>query len=250
MAERRMFAKTIIDSDLFLDMPLSTQCLYFHLSMRADDDGFINNPKKIQRMIGCNDDDLKVLISKQFIIPFESGIVVIKHWKIHNYIQKDRYKETVYLEEKSELRVEENKSYTRCIQDVYEVDTDCTHNGIPNGYSLDTQARLGKARLGQVSLGKASIETARESDSTNTVDNVDNLEGFDVDAVFILNHYLPNISIQDKKRILTALKETGNDIYYLEEKIFVLKERDNINSIAGFLVKAIKDDYKLKNGAC
>ena len=84
MAERRMFAKTIIDSDLFLDMPMSTQLLYFHLSMRADDDGFINNPKKIQRMIGCSEDDLKMLIMKQFIIPFESGVVVIKQWRIHN----------------------------------------------------------------------------------------------------------------------------------------------------------------------
>ena len=96
MAGRRMFAKTIIDSDIFLDMPLSTQALYFHLSMRADDDGFINNSKKIQRMIGCGDDDLKLLIAKKFLIPFESGVVVIKHWRIHNYIQNDRYTETNY----------------------------------------------------------------------------------------------------------------------------------------------------------
>ncbi|HFM7009733.1 TPA: hypothetical protein ACG9XD_003061, partial [Enterococcus faecium] len=89
-----MFAKTIIDSDAFLDMPLSTQALYFHLSMRADDDGFINNPKKIQRMVGCGDDDLKLLMVKRFILVFESGVIVIKHWKIHNYIQKDRYKPT------------------------------------------------------------------------------------------------------------------------------------------------------------
>ena len=94
MAERRMFAKTIIDSDAFLDMPLSTQALYFHLSMRADDDGFINNPRKIQRMIGASGDDLKLLLAKSFLIPFDSGIVVIKHWRIHNYIQKDRYKGT------------------------------------------------------------------------------------------------------------------------------------------------------------
>lgn len=127
MAERRMFAKTIIDSDAFIDMPLSTQALYFHLSMRADDDGFINNPKKIQRMIGASEDDLKLLIVKRFIIPFESGIVVIKHWKIHNYIQSDRYKETVYLEEKERLAVKENKAYTlkneACIQNVYNPDT-------------------------------------------------------------------------------------------------------------------------------
>ena len=137
MAERRMFAKTIIDSDLFLDMPMSTQCLYFHLNMRADDDGFINNPKKIQRMIGCGDDDLKLLIAKQFIVPFESGIVVIKHWKIHNYIQKDRYKETFYKKEKSLLQTDKNKEYfigmdPNCIQGVS---------------SLDTQVRLGKDRL-------------------------------------------------------------------------------------------------------
>ena len=112
MAERRMFAKTIIDSDAFVDMPLSTQALYFHLSMRADDDGFINNPKKIQRMIGASDDDLKMLIAKRFIIPFDSGIVVIKHWKIHNYIRGDRKKDTVYPEEMSLLVEKENGAYS------------------------------------------------------------------------------------------------------------------------------------------
>ena len=126
MAERRMFAKTIIDSDAFLDMPLTSQALYFHLSMRADDDGFINNPKKIQRMIGASDDDLKLLLAKRFIIAFESGVVVIKHWKIHNYIQKDRYRPTIYQEEKSLLSEKENKVYTECIHDVSEPCTPCT----------------------------------------------------------------------------------------------------------------------------
>ena len=134
-----MFAKTIIDSDAFLDMPLSAQALYFHLSMRADDDGFINNPKKIQRMVGASDDDCKLLIMKRFIITFESGVIVIKHWKIHNYIQKDRYKPTIYQEEKAALIVKDNKSYTECIQD---------------GYKMETQVRLGKVRLGKVRLGK------------------------------------------------------------------------------------------------
>ena len=90
-----MFAKRIIDSDAFLDMPLSTQSLYFRLSMRADDEGFINNPKRIQRMIGASDDDCKLLIAKGFILVFETGVIVIKHWKIHNYIQKDRFKPTI-----------------------------------------------------------------------------------------------------------------------------------------------------------
>lgn len=140
MAERRMFAKTIIDSDAFLDMPLSSQALYFHLSMRADDDGFINNPKKIQRSIGCSADDLKLLIAKNFIIPFESGVVVIKHWKIHNYIRSDRYKETVYQEEKALLDEKENKAYTI---------------GIPNDNQMDTQVRLGKDSIGEDREGKS-----------------------------------------------------------------------------------------------
>ena len=123
MAERRMFAKTIIDSDAFLDMPLSAQALYFHLSMRADDDGFINNPKKIQRMIGASDDDCKLLLMKRFLIAFESGVVVIKHWKIHNYIQKDRYKPTIYQEEKQQLAEKDNKAYTESEQNVYIMDT-------------------------------------------------------------------------------------------------------------------------------
>lgn len=153
MAERRMFAKTIIDSDAFLEMPLSTQALYFHLSMRADDDGFINNPKKIQRMIGASDDDGKLLVMKKFIIPFDSGVVVIKHWKIHNYIQKDRYKETMYKEEKAQLETKENKAYKLtekpCIQNVY---------------NMDTQVRLGKDRL-EIELDKDSIE---EDESSTT----------------------------------------------------------------------------------
>ena len=137
MAERRMFAKSIIDSDSFLDMPTSSRLLYYDLSMRADDDGFVNSPKKIMRMTGASDDDLKLLVAKKFLIPFESGVVVIKHWKIHNYIQKDRYKETLHIEEKAQLCVKDNKEYT--------LDTQC----IQNVYSLDTQVRLGKDSIGK-----------------------------------------------------------------------------------------------------
>ena len=126
MAQRRMFSLKIIDSDLFLDMPISSQLFYFHLSMRADDDGFVSNPKKIMKYINCSDDDMKILLAKKFVIPFESGIVLIKDWKIHNYIQKDRYQETHFLQEKSMIIEADNGSYeldTKCIQDVHEVDT-------------------------------------------------------------------------------------------------------------------------------
>lgn len=162
MAERRMFAKTIIDSDAFLDMPLSTQALYFHLSMRADDDGFINNPKKIQRMVGAADDDLKLLALKRFVIPFETGVCVIKHWLIHNYIRSDRYKETVYQDEKRMLGVKGNKTYTLSVPAPETADVGaCLPVGIPDDNQLvdkrETQVRLGKDRIGKVSIGEESI---------------------------------------------------------------------------------------------
>jgi uncharacterized phage protein (TIGR02220 family) len=150
MAERRMFAKTIIDSDAFLDMPLSTQALYFHLSMRADDDGFINNAKKIQRLLGCADDDLKILLAKNFIIPFETGVCVIKHWKIHNLIQKDRYKPTVYEELKQKLLLKNNNVYT--------LDTPC----IQHVSKTEPQVSIGKVSLGKVSLDKTLCEEVFE----------------------------------------------------------------------------------------
>lgn len=162
MAERRMFSKTIIDSDIFLDMPLSTQALYFHLSMRADDDGFVNNPRKIQRMIGCGDDDIKLLIAKKFIIPFESGVCVIKHWRIHNYIRNDRYKPTMYQEEKGQLLLEENNMY-ELSDSVPLIDSNSIENnlGIPNGYQTDTNgipSDIPNGNPGKVRLGKDSID--------------------------------------------------------------------------------------------
>ena len=117
-----MFAKTIIDSDAFLDMPLSSQALYFHLAMRADDEGFVNNPKKIQRMIGASDDDFKVLLAKNFVIAFESGVIVIKHWKIHNYIRGDRITETKYQDEKALLEIKDNGAYT-ISQEIKEIES-------------------------------------------------------------------------------------------------------------------------------
>ena len=142
MAERRMFAKTIIDSDAFLDMPMSTQALYFHLNMRADDDGFINNPRKIQRMIGASEDDLKLLIAKRFVLAFENGVIVIKHWKIHNYIRKDRYHPTLYQEEKQSIDVKDDGSYTDHLNLL-------PTSGQPDGNQRLTEDRLGKDRLGK-----------------------------------------------------------------------------------------------------
>ena len=145
MAQRRMFSRKITETDLFLDMPMSAQCLYFHLNMSADDDGFIGNAKTIRRMIGASEDDLKILLAKEFLIPFESGVVVVKDWKIHNYIRSDRYNETQYLDEKKQLKQRENGSYEIGMT-----------SGIPTVDQRDTQVRLGKDRLGKVREDKPS----------------------------------------------------------------------------------------------
>ena len=144
MAERRMMSKKIIDTDNFLDMPQSTQCLYFHLLLRADDDGFIQSPKSIMRITGCKDDDLKLLIAKGFVIGFETGVIVIRHWRIHNYVQSDRYSKSELPEAKSvELK---NKVY-EVVEPPINPDNTCMDTKcIQNGYNLDTQIRIDKIR--------------------------------------------------------------------------------------------------------
>lgn len=150
MAERRMMSKSIIKSDTFLDMPATTQNLYFHMLLDADDDGFINAPKSIMRMIGAKDDDMKVLAAKQFVIPFESGVVVIKDWKIHNYIQNDRYKPST-LPERNLLNIQKDKTYT-LKNDVSSMDTKCIQT-----VSIGKD-RLGKDRLGKDREGKDRLD--------------------------------------------------------------------------------------------
>jgi tryptophan synthase alpha chain len=139
MAERRMFSKPLTSSDLFLEMPKDAQLLYFHLALDADDDGFINSPNKIIRCVGCQKSDMEVLIKKGYLKLFESGIAVIVHWKIHNYIQKDRYKETIYQKEKQQLVLYGKKYVTKdeYTQSVSNEDTSCVS-------ILETQDRLDK----------------------------------------------------------------------------------------------------------
>ena len=142
MAERRMFAKTIIDSDAFLDMPVTARLLYYDLGMRADDDGFVNSPKKTMRITGASTDDMNILIMKKFIIPFDSGVVVIKHWRIHNYIRKDTYVETKYKDEKEQLMLDENNAYTVKKMTLLQLCDEYVDEP-------STQDRLGKDRLGK-----------------------------------------------------------------------------------------------------
>ena len=151
-----MINKRIIVSDTFLDMPLSAQALYFHLNAIADDDGFIENPNSFKRMIGASNDDLKILIAKQYILPFESGVVVVKHWLIHNYIRRDRYNETMHVEEKKKLQINEDKTYS-----YYEgipLVNQPTTNGIP---MVDT----GKDRTGKDRTGKDNNHNTKQDEN-------------------------------------------------------------------------------------
>lgn len=144
MAERRMFAKTIVLSDAFLDMPLTARCLYFTLGMFADDDGFVNSPKGIIRQCGASQDDLNILLAKRFLLAFDSGVIVIKHWRINNYLRNDRYKPTVYHDELASLTVDEDGTY---------------HSGIPSiGIPSMGIPSIGKDSIGKVSVGKDNKE--------------------------------------------------------------------------------------------
>ena len=229
MARKRMFDLEVVDTDLFLEMPQSTQNLYFHLGMRADDDGFINSPKKIIRMTGASDDDLKVLIIKKFVIPFENGVVVIKHWLIHNYIRKDTYNETPYKEQKAMLIVDENKSY-KLIDD----------NRIQPVDEPSTQDRLGK-----VSIGKDSIDNipAFEDESSSA------------SAKASKHKYgeYKNVLLKDEE--LQKLKEEYSNweelIQYLDEYIEMkgYKAKSHYLCIKKWVVDAVKRQNKSKNTA-
>lgn len=145
---RRLIDSKIVDSDMFLDLPLSSQSLYFHLCLKADDDGFIDNPKTIQRSLGCTNDDLKLLFAKEYIIPFKSGIVVITHWNIHNSIRKDRKKSTIHQLEFSQLILDENKKYSLRQPNGNQMTTKCQPND-----------RLSKDKLSKDKLSKDNTKT-------------------------------------------------------------------------------------------
>lgn len=150
MAEKRMFTKKVVESDAFLDLPFSAQCLYFHLNMNSDDDGFLNSPGKIIRIAGASQEDLNLLIEKRFILDFGNGVIVIKHWKMHNTLKKDRYKPTQYQKQFDMLSVKENGAYT-----------ERNHNGTTlepkRNHSID------KYSVVKESIGKGSVVEERET---------------------------------------------------------------------------------------
>lgn len=210
MAERRMFAKSVIDSDLFLDMPPTTQMLYFHLAMRADDDGFINNPRRIQRMIGASDDDMRILIAKQFILTFENGVIVIRHWKLHNYIRKDMYHPTEYQAERQMLSLKNNKSPYELNADAGSQDSSRTCNGYVTD-SLRTcneTVSIGKDRKGKDRIGKDRLDAAANTPSSGECqEKVQDL--YDGDRGEVVTAFCDNLQPFAGNLVLEQL----NDVY-------------------------------------
>lgn len=194
----------IVDTDAFLDMPLSTQCLYFHLNMRADDDGFIGNPKRIEKIIGANDDDLKLLIAKRFVILFDDGVIVIKHWRMHNTLSRDRYVETSYTDEKRKLLLKDNGSYSltggnsiddtkliersnRQTQKRRKIDEQKTYSDkdidLDKDLELDLDTELDKDKEKDINDLIVSKDTIRQTDVRQVVIEWNTLEEFGINPV-------------------------------------------------------------------
>lgn len=204
MSQRRMFSPQIVDSDAFLDMPASGQALYFHLGMRADDDGFVGNPRKILRMVGGAEDDMKILLAKRFILTFESGVIVIKHWKVNNLIRKDWYKETIYLEEKKQLSTKDNGSYTELVNE--------TTPKIQRNVSVSVKSR--PRRLGKVRLGKERIQE-REAEPAAPTPSQEALNFFSKGENYLKTlEWLKGKGIEEK----AILSELNKFIVYWTEK--------------------------------
>ena len=162
MARRRMFSLDVVDTDKFMDMPPTTQNLYFHLGMRADDDGFVSSPKKVAMICGSCATDLQLLVSNDFIIPFENGVILITDWKANNYLRKDRYTESRFKEYLNTVEVDNDKY-------IVAASSTSLTCGIPkDNQTVDKRHTDGCHRLGKdrIELGKDRVELGKDSKST------------------------------------------------------------------------------------
>lgn len=215
MAQKRMFSNLVVQSDEFLEMPDSSQNLYFHLSMQADDDGFVDKWKSIMRMTGKKEDDLKILIAKSFVIPFDTGVLVIRHWRLNNYLQKDRYKETIYKDEKSRLTIDKSN--------VYNLDTECIH-------SID------KNRLDKISIEENSKEKEQE-ESESCGDGFQNVLKFYEENINLLTPYT-------SKLLEDFTDELGEDLVIYAMQISIENNKRTISYIKAILNNWSKANIK------
>ena len=233
MAERRMFAKSIVLSDAFLDMPLSARCLYFTLGMLADDDGFVGSPKAIMRQCGASQDDMAVLLQKRFILAFESGIIVIKHWRMNNYLQNDRHKKTTYLEELATLDIddkgaytEKEPMYTECIQNVYTGKDSIDKDSIDKDSIDNIPAKPQKHKYGEY---KHVLLTDEEVEKIYSEYGID----FGVECIKFLDEYIEMKGYKAKNHYLCIRKWVADAVKERKEKCRTKKDRlafiDNID---------------------
>ena len=205
MAERRMFAKSIVLSDAFLDMPMSARCLYFTLGMFADDDGFVGGPKAIMRQCGASNDDLNILLAKRYVLGFESGVIVIKHWRINNYLRNDRYTETTYLEEKDTLTTDGKGAYKEA--EILGI-PDVSHSVYPD-----------KDSIGKDSKGKNSKDNTYIAPSSNESEAVAKLPlnengTFHYVLPSDVEHYrelYPGVDVEQELRNMTGWLEANRE---------------------------------------
>ena len=232
MAERRMIAKSIIDTDSFLDMPMSSQCLYFHMLLRGDDDGFIANPKAILRNTGCKDDDMKLLIAKKYVLVFDSGVIVIRHWKIHNYIQKDRYKPS-QCAEREQLLIQRGHPYE--LKENSDNQEELTYpNCIQNG-------DVGKIKLGKTKLDKININTNSGGSSNNINNNIYNSNTIEIYSRDDNNNDNDHSLIDEElARIIQFYEDNFSTVSsYIAEQIGSLKKEYGVEWVLKSMEKAV-----------
>lgn len=260
MAERRMMAKSVIETDHFMDMPMSSQCLYFHLLLRADDDGFIKNPSAIRREVGCGEDDMKLLVAKRFILPFDTGVIVIRHWKIHNYIRKDMYHPTECQAERGLLTGGADKTayapkegvqiqgrnviVTDSLQDCNDIVTDtsqaCNDHVTDSSRSCAEPVSIGKVRLGKVN--NTTTTTTRAHACEEDLDT-------DQDLSRVVKLYADNINpaygpIESEKLLMLYDRYHGK---WLEAAIIEAAEssrRPSVKYIEAILERWERDGFK------
>ena len=248
MADKRMMSKSVIDTDVFLDMPTSTQCLYFQLLLRADDDGFLKNAKTIMRTVGASQDDMKLLIAKQYLILFDSGTIVIKHWRIHNYIKKDRYKPTD-CEETRLIDVNDKSEYIllepTCIQNGTTTEPTCIQYGTvlePSrnqvGSKMEPQVR-DRVRL--------EIELGKSKGSVNKKIKKESALSADVKRQKLFASYQEKIKpisgSVEGDRLSSLLDDYGLDLCLKAIDRAVLRKRRSLRYISGILRSWQQDGY-------
>lgn len=187
MARRRMFSLDVIDTDAFTDMAVSAQCLYFHLGMHGDDDGFVSSPRRIAKSIGCNVDDLKLLTVKGFIIPFDSGVVVLKDWNVNNTLRNDRYHPTIYQAEKASVQL--NKA------GQYELVVSMPTKRQPSDNQMEPEQNITKRNVTQLNLENRADKPPRSRFSPPSEDDVLSFfsaQGASTEAKSFIDYYTAN----------------------------------------------------------